>query len=208
MCEYPEHCPVKEMEESDPGVQFPAKAELDVGTQFQGAVDGYWEYQSSYLVWIAIVVVLIILMYRCSKRRKKLRLRFRVECYGKGDIHKDILMNSSVYDDDPRIPYVFYVYKVSREIEDLRNALQYAEKKQTLKKKDICAVILLENASNARNRQIDVNHQGIFDYKTVVVRILWKEKWFLFPRKIQKGPGYQKAMRKVIQSIRDWEQKK
>ncbi|XP_060708658.1 uncharacterized protein LOC132833970 [Hemiscyllium ocellatum] len=191
--------PVKGEGESDPGTQFPVKeeGESDPGTQFQIKSEGHWENQ--YV--IVIVIILAIFLYRRLKHRN---LRFRVVCYGQGDVHKDILMGSSMSEEDRDIPYVLYVYKVSRELMDLRTALRFVEKKQMLKRKDICAVILLEKVTNAQNKTIDIDHQGIFDGKTVVVRICWEEKWFLFPRKVQKGPGYWKAMEKVIQSIREW----
>ncbi|GCC18312.1 hypothetical protein chiPu_0022078, partial [Chiloscyllium punctatum] len=56
----------------------------------------------------------------CSK------LPCQVECYGRGTVHKDICSNLNIkHAAEANIPCILFVYKVSREIEDLRNALRW-----------------------------------------------------------------------------------
>ncbi|XP_072910230.1 uncharacterized protein [Hemitrygon akajei] len=118
----------------------------------------------------------------------------QVQCYGRGDVHeksvKDLDISSC---ESPEIPCVLFVYKVSREIEDLRNSLQWVTEKQGMKRRNICAVILLEKCLRKWKMPVEVDHQGTFDTNTVVVRILWDS-----PEQIHE------AMDKVKQSIRRW----
>ncbi|XP_078092337.1 uncharacterized protein LOC144508359 [Mustelus asterias] len=127
-----------------------------------------------------------------------LGLRYKVECYGEGNVHKDLLMGGH-----SRNPCVLVVYKVSRETEDLRNALKWVQTNQGVQREDICTVILLEKVSNTHARPVEVDHQGVFDDRTMVVRILWENHPFSLRccDRVQKGPRYKKAMEKVIQSI-------
>ncbi|XP_055486215.1 uncharacterized protein LOC129693413 isoform X3 [Leucoraja erinacea] len=101
----------------------------------------------------------------------------QVECYGEGNVHTDIvrLLNISVCE-NPGIPLVLFIYKVSRETVDLRNALQWIEDNRGRKKEDICAVILLEKFSDTDKKPVEVAHLGMFNEKTAVVRILWEHR--------------------------------
>uniref|UniRef100_UPI00398E8D93 uncharacterized protein n=1 Tax=Pristiophorus japonicus TaxID=55135 RepID=UPI00398E8D93 len=142
----------------------------------------------------------------------KTGLSYTVESYGQGEAHEDFVnrMGNPRSVEDPGIPCVLFVYKVSRETEDLRNALQWIERDRAIKREDICAVVLLEKASNQHDKPVEVTHGGVFDEQTAVVRILWKEtsqrQWFppslKYCGKVQEGPRYREAMDKVTESIK------
>ncbi|XP_041032818.1 uncharacterized protein LOC121271116 isoform X2 [Carcharodon carcharias] len=91
-----------------------------------------------------------------------LGLRYKVECYGQGKIHEDILkqMDITICGEDPGIPCILFVYKISRDIEDLRNALRWVEMIRGIQREDICTMILLEKDSNKQEKPIEVDHQG------------------------------------------------
>ncbi|XP_062895074.1 uncharacterized protein LOC134341188 isoform X3 [Mobula hypostoma] len=50
----------------------------------------------------------------------------QVKCYGQGKVHHEIVKKLNMIE-GPGAPLVLFVYKVSRETEDLRNALQWIE---------------------------------------------------------------------------------
>ncbi|XP_032870061.1 uncharacterized protein LOC116967540 isoform X2 [Amblyraja radiata] len=132
-------------------------------------------------------------------------LGWQMECYGEGNVHTDIvrLLNISICE-KPGIPLVLFIYKVSHETVDLRNALQWIEDKRGRKREDICAVILLEKSSDTDKKPVEVDHLGTFDEKTAVVRIR------LIPfygsrEKLQKGPRTNRAMDIIKQSILGWQ---
>ncbi|XP_059825313.1 uncharacterized protein LOC132393901 isoform X2 [Hypanus sabinus] len=127
--------------------------------------------------------------------------RCNVQCYGQGDVHDKIVKKLKITRcADPGVPCVLFVYNVSREAEDLQNALQWVKGKQGVSREDVCAVILLEKSLAKESKPEDVAHQGMFDDKTVVVRILWKRK--NSASKIRKGPrSNSNAMRKIRASI-------
>lgn len=131
----------------------------------------------------------------------------QVECYGQGKVHTNIMKLLKIsHCENPGIPIVLFIYKVSRETVDLRNALQWIEDIQGRKKEDICAVILLEKSSDTDKKLVEVAHLGMFDEKTAVVRILWKHRRFPLSRsheKIQKGSS--RAMDRIKQSIQEWQ---
>ncbi|XP_059829862.1 uncharacterized protein LOC132396337 [Hypanus sabinus] len=126
--------------------------------------------------------------------RSSEKLQCNVQCYGRGDVHEKSVKELNISSGEgPEIPCVLFVFKVSREIEDLRNSLQWVTEKQGLKRRNICAVILVDKCLHKWKMPVEVNHQGIFDTDTVVVRILWDS-----PEQIHE------AMDKVKQSIRRW----
>ncbi|XP_062895078.1 uncharacterized protein LOC134341190 isoform X2 [Mobula hypostoma] len=126
-----------------------------------------------------------------------------VQCYGRGDIHEEIVKKLEITQcERPDFPCILFVYKVSRETEDLRNALQWVTEKQGVRREDIGAVVLLEKSLDKRSKSVDVAHQGMFDDKTVVVRILWKQRQNS-TGKIPKSPiSNLQAMDKIKQSIK------
>ncbi|XP_059825359.1 uncharacterized protein LOC132393926 [Hypanus sabinus] len=193
--------------------------ETGSGDYFQ---DNSWRYAFLVLAIIPLISLCVCLRFLCRKRdhtplistlrsilpdrRTRSNGTFRrnllcqVECYGKGNVHLYIerKLNFSVLEKQDA-PLVLFVYKVSRELEDLRNALQWIEGDRGRKKEEICAVILLEKFLNKWNKPVEVDHQGIFDDKTVVVRILWDA-----PNRIQESRSNKEAMDKVKRIIIEW----
>ncbi|XP_067831264.1 uncharacterized protein [Heptranchias perlo] len=113
-----------------------------------------------------------------SKSKNKVKLRCQVECYGQGKIHEDILkkLETSSCEGGPGIPCILFVYKVSHEIEDLRNALQWITKNETTQKEDICAVFLLEKISERSEvGEVMITLPDLYHVETKAVRVLWKE---------------------------------
>ncbi|XP_072106826.1 uncharacterized protein [Mobula birostris] len=94
-----------------------------------------------------------------------------VECYGQGEIHHEIVKKLNITE-EPGAPLILFVYKVSRETEDLRHALQW----------------------------IEVAHQGVFGTNSVVVRIFWEQQWNS-SGKILKDSSNKTAMAKVREKI-------
>ncbi|XP_051901522.1 uncharacterized protein LOC127587266 [Pristis pectinata] len=93
-----------------------------------------------------------------------------VQCYGRGDIHEEVVKRLHISRcEEPRIPCVLFVYKVSLEIEDFQNALQWVTETQSVKREDICAVVLLEKSLDKLHKPVEVAYQGMFDTNTVVV---------------------------------------
>ncbi|XP_059825010.1 uncharacterized protein LOC132393582 [Hypanus sabinus] len=127
----------------------------------------------------------------------------QVECYGQGKIHHDIMRQLNITEGQ-EAPLVLFVYKVSRETEDLRNALQWIEGSRGRKSEGICAVILLEKSWNKQNKLVEVAHQGIFDANCLVVRILWEHPWYS-PARAWNNPSNREAMDKVKQRIMEWQ---
>ncbi|XP_072910379.1 uncharacterized protein [Hemitrygon akajei] len=121
-----------------------------------------------------------------------------VECYGQGQIHHNIMKKLNIIE-KPGAPLVLFVYKVSRETEDLRNALQWIKGSQR-RRDDICTVILLEKSSDKQKVSVEVAHQGTFSDNTVVVRILWEQQWNS-SAKIHHSPNNRVAMAKVKKRI-------
>ncbi|XP_072123006.1 uncharacterized protein [Mobula birostris] len=145
-----------------------------------------------------------VALFGSGRRRRKMKRRCNVLCYGQGDVHKKIVKKLKITQyEEPDIPYVLFVYSVSRETEDLRNALQWVTEKQGERREDICAVVLLEKSLDKQSKPEYVAHQGMFDDKTVVVRILWKQEKNS-ASKIRKGPkSNSEAMKKIKESIKE-----
>ncbi|XP_062895084.1 uncharacterized protein LOC134341194 [Mobula hypostoma] len=74
------------------------------------------------------------------------------------------------------------------------------KEKQGVKGEDIGVVILLEKCLDKVYKPVEVAHQGMFDANTVVVRILWEQRWNSSV-KIQKSPSNKEAMDKVKRSV-------
>ncbi|XP_059825553.1 uncharacterized protein LOC132393965 isoform X12 [Hypanus sabinus] len=114
----------------------------------------------------------------CSQRKSSWnseRLQCNVQCYGRGDVHAEIVKELNINQcEEPRIPCVLFVYNVSREIEDFRNALQWVTGDGRVWKEDICAVILLQNSRDVGEEQIST-YPGLFHGETAVHRVLWSE---------------------------------
>ncbi|XP_059825098.1 uncharacterized protein LOC132393697 isoform X2 [Hypanus sabinus] len=125
------------------------------------------------------------------------RLRCNVQCYGRGDVHEKIVNELHIFPCEEPVPCVLFVYKVSREIQDFQNALQWVTESQSVKSEDICAVVLLELSLDKWNKPVEVAHQGVFDDNTVVVRI----------NGIQEGPKNREAKERIKQSIMDCQKK-
>ncbi|XP_078092338.1 uncharacterized protein LOC144508360 [Mustelus asterias] len=106
------------------------------------------------------------------------RVNYKVKCYGRGKVHEAILkkLNISEREDGPGIPCILFVYKVSRDNEDLRNALQWATEHGSTRKEDIFVVFLLVKTSE---KSKDVGEEKItgldFFHQDTKVRVLWKE---------------------------------
>ncbi|XP_072910190.1 uncharacterized protein [Hemitrygon akajei] len=125
-----------------------------------------------------------------------------VQCYGRGDVHEKIVKELKICQcEGPGVPCVLFVYKVSHEIQDLRNALQWVTEKQGVKREDIGVVILLEKCWDKVYKPEEVAHQGMFDANTVVVRILWEQLWWNSSDKVQQSHSNKEAMDKVKRSI-------
>ncbi|XP_062895048.1 uncharacterized protein LOC134341175 isoform X2 [Mobula hypostoma] len=122
-----------------------------------------------------------------------------VECYGQGEIHHEIVKKLNITE-EPGAPLILFVYKVSRETEDLRNALQWIEGNTGREKEDICAVILLEKCLGKQNLSMAVAHQGVFGTNSVVVRIFWEQQRNS-SGKILKDSSNKTAMAKVREKI-------
>ncbi|XP_072910423.1 uncharacterized protein [Hemitrygon akajei] len=140
-----------------------------------------------------------VLLNYCYRYFYPRTLYCQVECYGQGKIHHVIMRQLNITEGQ-EVPLVLFVYKVSREIEDLRNALQWIEGSRGRKREGICAVILLEKSWNNQNKPVEVAHQGIFDANCLVVRILWEQPWNS-PARAQNNPSNREAMDKVKQRI-------
>ncbi|XP_072910385.1 uncharacterized protein [Hemitrygon akajei] len=117
--------------------------ETGSGDYFQ---DNSWRY--AFLVLAIILLISLLLRFLCqirviSRLRSLLTDRFtrligafrrslpcQVECYGKGNVHLYIerKLNLSILQKQDA-PLVLFVYKVTRELEDLRNALQWIEER-------------------------------------------------------------------------------
>ncbi|XP_062895046.1 uncharacterized protein LOC134341175 isoform X1 [Mobula hypostoma] len=123
----------------------------------------------------------------------------QVECYGQGEIHHEIVKKLNITE-EPGAPLILFVYKVSRETEDLRNALQWIEGNTGREKEDICAVILLEKCLGKQNLSMAVAHQGVFGTNSVVVRIFWEQQRNS-SGKILKDSSNKTAMAKVREKI-------
>ncbi|XP_062895073.1 uncharacterized protein LOC134341188 isoform X2 [Mobula hypostoma] len=123
----------------------------------------------------------------------------QVKCYGQGKVHHEIVKKLNMIE-GPGAPLVLFVYKVSRETEDLRNALQWIEGNEERNRGDIRAVILLEKSLDKQKKPVEVAHEGMFGTNAVVVRILWQQQWNS-PDKILDGLSNEEAMEKVKQSI-------
>ncbi|XP_059825235.1 uncharacterized protein LOC132393843 isoform X3 [Hypanus sabinus] len=103
------------------------------------------------------------------------KLNCNVQCYGQGDVHAEIVKELNINQcEEPRIPCVLFVYKVSRETEDFRNALQWVTGGGRVRKEDICAVILLQKSRDVGEGQIRT-YPGIFHEGTAVHRVPWRE---------------------------------
>ncbi|XP_062895079.1 uncharacterized protein LOC134341190 isoform X3 [Mobula hypostoma] len=88
----------------------------------------------------------------------------------------------------------------SNNVRSLKDA--QCNEKQGVRREDIGAVVLLEKSLDKRSKSVDVAHQGMFDDKTVVVRILWKQRQNS-TGKIPKSPiSNLQAMDKIKQSIK------
>ncbi|XP_059838200.1 uncharacterized protein LOC132400802 [Hypanus sabinus] len=166
-------------------------------------------------LWVVLILGIIFLIILClwcwckNRVRSILSGRFnrsyrtlpcQVECYGQGQIHTDIVKKLNITE-EPGAPLVLFVYKATRETEDLRNALQWIEGNRKRSRDEICAVILLEKSLDKQKKPVEVAHQGMFDANTVVVRILWQQRRNS-PDNILDGPSNKAAMEKVKQSIR------
>ncbi|XP_072910299.1 uncharacterized protein [Hemitrygon akajei] len=107
------------------------------------------------------------------------RLQCNVQCYGRGAVHEEIVKELNINQcEGPRIPCVLFVYKVSREIEDFRNALQWVTGDGRARKEDIRAVILLQKSRDVGEGQIRT-YPGLFHEGTAVHRVFWSETHIL-----------------------------
>ncbi|XP_072918306.1 uncharacterized protein [Hemitrygon akajei] len=147
----------------------------------------------------------LLFVYEVSCQDEDLRNALQwvtVQCYGRGDVNEKIVKELDISPcEGPGVPCLLFVYNVSREIEDLRNALQWVTEKQGVKREDIGVVILLEKCWDKVYKPEEVAHQGIFDAKTVVLRILWEQLRWNSPVKIQESRSNKEAMDKVKRSI-------
>ncbi|XP_062912719.1 uncharacterized protein LOC134350867 isoform X5 [Mobula hypostoma] len=102
-------------------------------------------------------------------------LQCNVQCYGRGDVHEEIVKQLNINECEwPRIPCVLFVYNVSHEIEDFRNALQWVTGGGRAQKEDICAVILLQKSRDVGDGKLRT-YPGLFHEGTAVHRVLWRE---------------------------------
>ncbi|XP_059825335.1 uncharacterized protein LOC132393912 isoform X2 [Hypanus sabinus] len=126
----------------------------------------------------------------------------QVQCYGRGDVHEKIVEELHISPcEGPGVPCLLFVYEVSCQDEDLRNALQWVTEKQGVKREDISVVILLEKCLDKVYKPVEVAHQGMFDANTVVLRILWEQQWWNSPVKILDSPSNKEVMDKVKRCI-------
>ncbi|XP_072122169.1 uncharacterized protein [Mobula birostris] len=103
------------------------------------------------------------------------KLNCNVQCYGRGDVHEKIVKELGIYPcEGPGVPCVLFVYRVSREIQDLQNALHWVTGGGRAQKEDICAVILLQRSQDVGEGQIRTC-PGLFHEGTAVHRVLWTE---------------------------------
>ncbi|XP_078092147.1 uncharacterized protein LOC144508204 [Mustelus asterias] len=105
--------------------------------------------------------------------------KYQVECYGQGKIHEDIVkeLNISKHEGRPGTPCILFVYKVSQENEDLRNALQWVTDKGAIRKEDIRFVFLLVKIpEKSKKMEVELRTEPeLFHKETKVVRIHWNE---------------------------------
>ncbi|XP_041032820.1 uncharacterized protein LOC121271118 isoform X2 [Carcharodon carcharias] len=124
----------------------------------------------------------------------------KVKCYGEGSIHEAILkkLNISGHDGGPGVPCILFVYKVSRENEDLRNALRCITENGTTQKEDIFVVFLLTKISkNCKDvGEEKITGLDLFHEDTKVFRILWKDTSGFWP-----GFSCPEAIRTVTEKI-------
>ncbi|XP_072910327.1 uncharacterized protein [Hemitrygon akajei] len=174
------------------------------------------------LLILGVIVVISLCLWCCCKKDVRLRdipghlydrffksygtlprtLYCQVECYGQGKIHHEIVKRLNIIE-GRGFPLLLFVYKVTRETEDLRSALRWIEGKGE-KREDIYAVILLEKCLDKQKKPVEVAHQGMFDANTVAVRILWQQLQNS-PDKVLDCPSNREAMDKVRQSITDFQ---
>ncbi|XP_072122153.1 uncharacterized protein [Mobula birostris] len=98
-----------------------------------------------------------------------------VQCYGRGDVHEKIVKELKICQcEGPGVPCVLFVYKVSHENQDLRDALQWVTRGETVRKEDICSVILLQKSGDFRVNKM-MTDPGLFHEGTNVFQIFWTE---------------------------------
>ncbi|XP_072106722.1 uncharacterized protein [Mobula birostris] len=102
-------------------------------------------------------------------------IRCNVQCYGRGEIHKKIVKELDIsHCEEPEVPCVLFVYKVSHEILDIKNAFHWVTGGGLVQKEDICAVILLQKSTAVREEKITKN-SGLFHEGTKVFRVFWMD---------------------------------
>ncbi|XP_059825374.1 uncharacterized protein LOC132393930 isoform X1 [Hypanus sabinus] len=174
------------------------------------------------LLILGVIVVIVLCLWCCCEKGVRLRdipghlydrffksygtvprtLYCQVQSYGQGNVHHEIVKRLNIIE-GRGFPLVLFVYKVTRETEDLRNALQWIEGKGE-KREDIYAAILLEKCLDKQKKPVEVAHQGMFDANTVAVRILYQQQRNA-PDKILDCPSNREAMEKVRWSITDFQ---
>ncbi|XP_072106719.1 uncharacterized protein [Mobula birostris] len=111
------------------------------------------------------------------------KLQCNVQCYGRGSVHEEIVKKLNINQcERPRIPCVLFVYNVSHEIEDFRNALQWVTGGGRARKEDTCAVILLQKSQDVGEEKLRTC-PGLFHEGTAVHRVLWRETSDILKRK-------------------------
>ncbi|XP_072106400.1 uncharacterized protein [Mobula birostris] len=98
-----------------------------------------------------------------------------VQCYGRGDVHEKIVKELKICQcEGPGVPCVLFVYKVSHENQDLRDALQWVTGGETVRKEDICSVILLQKSGDFGVNKMMTDPE-LFHEGTNVFQIFWTE---------------------------------
>ncbi|XP_072106401.1 uncharacterized protein [Mobula birostris] len=120
----------------------------------------------------------VLFVYRVSHEIQDLQNALHwvtVQCYGRGDVHEKIVKELKICQcEGPGVPCVLFVYKVSHENQDLRDALQWVTGGETVRKEDICSVILLQKSGDFGVNKMMTDPE-LFHEGTNVFQIFWTE---------------------------------